>query len=157
VRTREIKTRLDTAYMLPAQHGHEEALRIEKQLRQLARVRRKQARQQARALANPDEIIPAAKGGLKRGPKPNPFLVKCEHGLHTQLTEREITAFHALRKTQAPNVTGSTFLRFLICEALEKHRRKDLPTSPFTVDLQAAQDHRRTRTARAREARRAAA
>jgi len=156
VRSRDIKKRLEQAYQLEAQLGHDEAVRVEAQLRALARVRRRQAVQQRAALVDPDTAPKPGPEGLKRGPKPNLFLEKCEHGLHTSLTKRERKAFQSLREAQAPHVTDSTFLRALICEALEKHRRKDLPTLPFIVDLEAVNDPRR-RTARPRAAGRVAA
>lgn len=156
MRSRDIKKTLQTPRQLEAQFGPEEARRIEAQCKALGRIRARQAAQQRRQLANPDKELPAPPEGLKRGPKPNPFLDKCEHGLHTSLTKREKQAFEALRKAKAPHVTPSTFLRFVICEALEKHRRKDLPTSPFTVDLDAVQDVRRLRGSAGQPAQRAA-
>ena len=139
MRSRDIKTRLDTAYMAEGRGTPEqqaEARAEHAQLRILARIRKKQARQQIRALANPDNPPPPFGGRLKPGPKPNPFLDKCNHGLHTQLRGREYKAFEALWKRQAPpGVTRSSFLRFLICEKLESERRKDCPSMPFSVDL----------------------
>jgi len=148
VRTRDIKTRLDTAYMREGRGTPEqqaEARAENAQLMALARIRKRQASQQRKALANPQDPPPRPPEGLKRGPKPNPFLEKSEHGLHTQLTKREKTGFEALRKRLAPHASPSVFLRWLICEELEKHRRKDCPTSPFRVDLFDL-DHRQKRS-----------
>jgi len=160
VRTRDIKNRLGIAYMAQGRGTPEEqaeAQKVEAQLRTMLRIRKKQERQQRQALATPNAPPPPPVGGLKRGPKPNPFRDKCEHGLHTQLTKRERQSFEGLRKLLAPHATPSTFLRWLICEQLESHRRKDCPTMPFTVDLSNL-DERQTRTdGSARSARRLAA
>ena len=119
MRTRDIKHRLDTSYMAkscgtPAQRA--EAQAVEKQLKFMLRIRRKQAKQQAAALANPDlPPLPSPRGGCKRGRKPNPFLVKCEAGWHTQLTLRESSDLDALRLLETPVPTSSAFLRQIVC------------------------------------------
>lgn len=118
-----------------------EARAIDAQCKALARIRKRQASQQRKALANPQDPPPPPPEGLKRGPKPNPFLEKSEHGLHTQLTKREKEGFNALRKRLAPHASPSVFLRWMVCEQLEKHRRRDCPTTPFIVDLSSL-DHR---------------
>ena len=160
VRTRDLKHKLDTAYMAEGRgtpEQQEQALKEHAQLRALARIRKRQFSQQRWALANPENPPPPPpSGGLKRGPKPNPFLEKSEHGLHTQLTKREKDGFEALRKRLAPHAIPSVFLRWLICEGLERYRRKDCPTTPFAVDLDALEP-RQMRASRAREARRLAA
>ena len=155
MRSRDIKHKLDVAYMgnnsgTPEQRA--EARQIEGQLRAMARIRKKQARHQLRSILEPDKPLPTPIGGLKRGPKPNPFLDKCEHGVLAKLTKREHDAFLKLWKRKAPKLTRSTFLRSLICEALEAERRKDCPSQSFIVDLANVHDDRRTARERAQRA-----
>ena len=160
MRTRDIKHKLDTAYMSEGRGTPEqqaEAVKTEAQLRALARVRQRQNSQQRRALANPDNPPPPPPGGLKRGPKPNPFLEKSVAGLHTQLTKREKEAFDALRKRVAPHATPSVFLRFLVCQELERARLKHCPSSPFVVDLDALKPQQMRSGGTARSAARLAA
>ena len=148
VRTRDLKLRENSDYL---SNGHmkptAEDLVVAAQCRALHRIRKRQAAQQRKALANPTAPPPPAPtGGLKRGPKPNPDLEKSDHGLNAKLTKREKDAFQALRRRLAPHATPSVFLRWMICETLEMHRRKDCPTTPFGVDLFAL-DHRQKRSA----------
>ena len=113
------------------------------------RVRKRQAAYQRRVLENPDSPAPPAHDRLKPGPKPNPFLDKCEHGVLAKLTKREHDAFLKLWKRKAPKLTRSTFLRSLICETLEAERRKDCPSQTFIIDLANIHDDRRTARERA--------
>jgi len=136
VRTRELKLREGLNYLHSGlTQPTEEDFRVAAQLRAMHRIRKRQDAQQRKALANPENPPPPPPEGLKRGPKPDPFRELCNKGRHTQLTKREDAAFEALRKKLAPHATPSTFLRWLICRELETHRRKDCPTTPFSVDL----------------------
>lgn len=158
MRTRDLKLREKSNYL---SQGHiaptAEDLLVAAQCRALHRIRKRQASQQRKALADPSAPPPAPpEGGLKRGPKPNPFLEKSEHGLNAKLTKREKDGFEALRKRLAPHATPSVFLRWMVCQILESHRRKDCPTVPFAVDLDALEP-RQMRAGRASEARRLAA
>jgi len=159
VRTRDLKRREDANYLSSGcLKPTVEDLRIAAELKALHRIRKRQARQQALALASPDNPPPPPPGGRKRGPKPNPFRDKCERGLHTQLTVREFEAFQAWRKSVAPQATLSVFLRWLICQALEKRRPRQSPEiAPFFVDLTALDPRSRRATGAARSAARVAA
>jgi hypothetical protein len=144
VRYRDLKKTMVSPYPLE----EVEAARIlDAQLKSEARNRRAKIRDQKKAeekSANRDRLLnhepepephnPSK--GLKRGPKPDPNLQRCEHGLHTQLTKREYLALEVLRKKLGSKVTRSTYLRHLICQVLEKERRKDCLTQPFFVDLE---------------------
>ena len=161
VRTRDLKHKLDTAYMAEGRgtpEQQEQALKEHAQLRALARIRKRQFSQQRWALANPENPPPPPpSGGLKRGPKPNPFLEKSVAGLHTQLTKREKEAFEALRKRVAPHATPSVFLRYIVCETLERARLKHCPSSPFSVDLNSLEPRQMRSVGTARSAARLAA
>jgi hypothetical protein len=139
VRYRDIKK---SAELLKV-HGFTQAapskedLRLAAEIREAKKRRRQQLKYERQRATLPPESLPEPPScGLKRGPKPNPFLDKCEHGLHTNLTKREKQAFEAYRKQAAPHATPSTFLRWIVCKELERSRRKDLPTMPFGVDLE---------------------
>jgi hypothetical protein len=151
VRTRDLKRREGADYLYSGcLKPTAEDLRIAAQLKALHRIRKRQARQQLLALSTPDNPPPPPPGGLKRGPKPNPFRDKCEAGLHTQLTAREVRAFDVWRMAVAPHATRSVFLRWLICQGLETQRHKDSSAAPFFVDLTAldARSRRASGTAR---------
>ena len=113
------------------------AVKLEAELRAARRLCKQQDRYTRKIAALPPDKWPTPpEGGLKRGPKPDPFRSKCEHGLHAQLTKREFEQFEQLRKQFAPHLTRSIFLRYVLCEFLEKHRRKDCPIAPFSIDLE---------------------
>ncbi len=132
----------------------EEDVRLAAEIRVAKRLRNQQLKHARKIETLPPDQWPAPPpGGLKRGPKANPFRVKCDKGRHTQLTKREDDAVEALRKQLAPHATTSVFLRWMICRELERHRRKDCLTMPFAVDLNALD----TRSQRAHGAARSAA
>lgn len=149
MRFRDIKRHEDLMKL----HGYDlaspDAVKLHADIKRTRDLRKAQEKYQ-REIGNlpPLEKRPSPpEGGLKRGPKPDLFRDKCENGLHTQLTKREFQQFEQLRKQVGRQFTRSIFLRYVICEFLETHRRKDCPTMPFTLDL-AAVDHRCRRGSR---------
>jgi hypothetical protein len=149
VRYRDIKLNADLRRLHNMVDPDPAAVELEKQLKAMKRQRKARARHQRTimALPDPEQWPQPPPGGMKRGPKPKPFLDKCDQGWVTQLNKRETTALKALWRRQAPHVTKSTFLRSIVCRYLEDHRRKDCLTQPFAVDL-TADDPRRRRLTR---------
>jgi len=137
VRFRDIKKNEELLKL----HGHSlpdpEAVKLDAELRAARLLRKQQERYERKRLQfpPPGRLPQPPEGGCKRGPKPDPTRDKCEHGVHTQLTRRELSMFEQLRRQFGAQLTRSSFLRFVVCEFLETHRRKDCPTTPFTVDL----------------------
>jgi len=69
--------------------------------------------------------------GQKRlvpGPLPNPDLERCLRPVSSVLTEREFKAF---LRHKPHGWTNSKFMRAVLCQFLESHRRKDMPTQSF--------------------------
>ena len=65
---------------------------------------------------------------LVPGPLANPDLDRSLYRISTVVTEREEKEFLKLKPKA---MTNSLFLRTVLCQFLEQHRRKDLPTMSF--------------------------
>lgn len=112
------------------------AVVLDVEIKAARRLRRAQERHARKLVSLPaGEFLASPEGGLKRGPKPDLDRDKCEHGWHTQLTRRESLQLEQMRRRLAPKLTRSVFVRWIVCEFLEKTRRKDCPTASFSIDL----------------------
>jgi|GEM_PF-4394843 len=72
----------------------------------------------------------------KPGIKPDPNRDKSEVVVTARLKKREWCELEKHRRLNGKNLTESIFLRFVICQFLEQHRRKDCPTMSFNFDLE---------------------